>query len=163
MTYKEPSERLTLAQAALNVALSQDGISEMPKGSNDGPEVRQYLKSVGLGSGYAWCMAFVYWCVNKASAGLGVVNPLLKTAGVMKQYNDCTLRKLPKTSSAIKPGDIFVMEFAHGAGHTGFVKEIRNGIVYTIEGNTNDDGSREGYEVALRERPVSSMKGFISL
>jgi hypothetical protein len=52
---------------------------------------------------------------------------------------------------------------SHGTGHTGFVEKISNGIVYTIEGNTNEDGSREGYEVAKRERPLSSFYGFIQL
>jgi hypothetical protein len=152
-----------LAQKALEIALTQEGICEEPKNSNSGPVVNQYLKSVGLGKGYPWCMAFVYWCVGKAANMLEVKNPLQKTGGVMLQYSTCNLRKLPKTSKAIKPGDIFIMEFGHGTGHTGFVVSIKNNLVYTIEGNTNDDGSREGYEVALRQRPLSSFKGFIQL
>ena len=114
----------TLAQKALEIALTHEGISEEPKGSNSGPVVNQYLKSVGLGKGNAWCMAFVYWCVGKASNMLEVKNPLIKTGGVMLQYNTTTLRKLPKTSRAIKPGDIFIMEFGHGTGHTGFVEKV---------------------------------------
>ncbi len=124
---------MTLGQSALNIALSQNGVSEQPKGSNGGPEVTQYLKSVGMGAGNAWCMAFVYWCVNKAAADLGRKNPLVKTAGVMLQYNSTSLRKLPKTAKNIQPGDIFIMQFGHGTGHTGFVKEVKNGLVYTIE------------------------------
>jgi hypothetical protein len=108
-------------------------------------------------------MAFVYWCVGKATDMLEVKNPLFKTGIVMIQYNTTNLRKLPKTSKAIKPGDIFIMEFGHGTGHTGFVEKVEGSVVHTIEGNTNDDGSREGYEVAKRERPLSSFKGFIQL
>jgi len=152
-----------LAKKALEVAITQLGVEEKPKGSNGGPEVNMYLRSVGLGAGFAWCMAFVYWCVNKAAQELEIKNPLVKTAGVMMQYNTTTLRKLSNRGNAVKPGDIFIMQFGHGTGHTGFVEKIEKGIVTTIEGNTNDDGSREGYEVARRERPLSSIKSFIQI
>lgn len=154
---------MTLAERSLQIAISQLGVSEQPKGSNSGPEVNQYLKSVGLGKGYAWCMAFVYWCVNKAAGEMGIQNPLVKTGGVLHQFNHTTLRKLPNRSAGVKPGDIFIMQFGDGTGHTGFVEKVENGIVTTIEGNTNDDGSREGYEVARRQRPISSIKSFIQI
>lgn len=154
---------MTLAQNSLDIAASQVGVCEVPKGSNGGPQVTQYLQSVGLNAGYPWCMAFVYWCVNKAANDMLLPNPMIKTAGVMMQWTLSKLRKLPKTSKGVMPGDIFIMIFSHGTGHTGFVEKISNGIIYTIEGNTNEDGSREGYEVARRQRPVSSVVGFIQL
>lgn len=154
---------MNLSAKALQIALTQLGVSEVPKGSNGGPQVNKYLKSVGLGPGYAWCMAFVYWCVNEAAKELDRKNPLVKTAGVLLQWNSVNLRLLPARSSAVKPGDIFIMQFAHGLGHTGFVEKVGKGIIYTIEGNTNDDGSREGYEVARRQRSITTIKGFIQL
>ncbi|MDI3319122.1 CHAP domain-containing protein [Pinibacter soli] len=153
----------TLAQAALQIAATQIYVQEVPKGSNAGPQVEKYLKSVGLGKGYSWCEAFVYWCVNEAARNLGLVNPLVKTGGVLNQYNTCTLRKLPNRSNAVKPGDIFIMDFGGGNGHTGFVESVGSGVITTIEGNTNNDGSREGYEVCKRTRPLSAIKGFIQL
>jgi CHAP domain len=152
-----------IGNAALKIAQTQLGVSEMPVGSNDGPEVRKYLQSVGLGAGFAWCMAFVYWCVENAAKKNDLKNPLIKTGSVLKQYNETNCHKLPKTSRVIKPGDVFIMEFKKGQGHTGFVENIKGNVVNTIEGNTNDDGSREGYEVARRQRPLSSFKGFIQL
>lgn len=154
---------MTLSENSLEVAFSQVGVTEEPKGSNGGPQVTQYLKSVGLNAGFPWCMAFVYWCVNKAAADMLIKNPLVKTGGVLRQWEEVKLRKIPNRSKAIKPGDIFILRFAHGTGHTGFVEKIENGIVYTVEGNTNDDGSREGYEVAKRKRTLSSIFGFIQL
>lgn len=153
----------SLAQKSLEIALVQDGVSESPKHDNSGPVVEQYLASVGLGKGYPWCMAFVYWCVNQAANMLATTNPLVKTGGVMRQWNETKLPKLPKTSKEVKSGDIFIMEFGKGNGHTGFVVSIDGKNAHTIEGNTNDDGSREGYEVARRTRPLSSFKGFIKL
>ena len=52
-------------------------------------------------------------------------------------------------------------------GHIGFVTKVDlvNKTFETIEGNSNDEGSREGYEVAHRtgklSRKFSSVKGFI--
>lgn len=154
---------MDLAKTSLKHAITQLGVREQPKGSNSGPQVNSYLKAVGLNPGYPWCMAFVYWCVNQAAAELKVKNPLVRTAGVLRQYNETTLRKVPNRSKGVKPGDIFIMRFGHGTGHTGFVEKVEKGIVYTVEGNTNDDGDREGYEVAKRQRPLSSITGFIQL
>lgn len=101
-------------------------------------------------------MAFVYWCVENSS----VQNRLVKTGGVLKQWNevDPTLK-----SSSPRVGDIFIMDFGRGLGHTGFVENIEGDTIHTIEGNTNDTGSREGYEVCRRYRKISACKGFIHL
>ena len=150
---------MTLSQLALQIAQSQNGIQDQPKNSNAGPAVEKYLKSVGLGRGYAWCMAFVYWSIKEASLQLKVSNPLTKTGGVLAMYNaEPDLRV-----SVPKSGDIFIMDFGSGKGHAGFVIEVLpNGKLITIEGNTNDEGSREGYEVAIRkDRKISHMKGFL--
>jgi CHAP domain len=152
-----------LAQEVITVAQSQLGVSEVPKGSNSGKQVNAYLRSVDLAAGNPWCMAFVYWCVDKAAENIGVKNLLVKTGSCLHQYNNTTLRKIPNRSKAIKAGDIFIMEFKGGTGHTGFVTKVTGGLIETIEGNTNDDGSREGYEVAKRTRTISSIKGFIQL
>ena len=68
-----------LLKEALKVAVSQIGVMEKPLGSNRGPEVDKYLASVGLGPGQFWCMAFVYYCFDKAANKLGRSNPLVKT------------------------------------------------------------------------------------
>lgn len=150
---------MTLQNKSLEIAQSQIGVQEIPKNSNAGPAVEKYLKSVGLGKGYAWCMAFVYWSVKTASIELNIENPLAKTAGVLDMYN----RMAKNRVTTPQPGDFFIMDFGKGAGHTGFVEKLLpNGKLQTIEGNTNDEGSREGYEVARRyDRKISLMIGFI--
>jgi hypothetical protein len=148
-----------LASKVIALASTQIGVTEEPKGSNAGPMVEVYLHSVGLGKGYAWCMAFVYWCVDHAAVQTGSSNPLKKTAGVIDQYNS---RKALATSTPA-PGDIFIMDFGKGVGHTGFVESVSGNIIHTIEGNTNDDGSREGYEVCRRQRQITTIKSFIRL
>lgn len=74
-----------LRDKALATALTQDGVREKPLGSNKGKEVEAYLKSTGLGGGYFWCMAFVYWCFREAAAGGD--NPFPKTASCIDAWN----------------------------------------------------------------------------
>jgi hypothetical protein len=152
---------MTLAQSSLEVATRQIGVQEIPKGSNAGPEVEIYLKSVGLTKGYSWCMAFVYWCVSTSSTTSSTTrNPLKKTAGVLDQWNS----KPELRITTPVPGSVFIMDFGKGQGHTGFVEKILpGGKIQTIEGNTNDDGSREGYKVCRRTRDITTIKGFIRI
>ena len=148
------------ANKVLEVAKGELGKQEVPKGSNAGKDVEKYLKSVSLGKGYPWCMAFVFWCVEQARTELGKPNPIIKTAGVLDQWR----RVSPERKKSLpQVGDIFVMDFGKGQGHTGFVTKIDGVNVHTIEGNTNDEGSREGYEVARRIRSIKSIKGFIRI
>jgi len=154
---------ITLSALVLEIATSQLGVREQPLGSNDGPQVRQYLQRAGGKAGDPWCMAFVYWSVDEAAKKKGIPNPLVKTPGVMDQWRRTKARKQPPRRQLIKPGDIFIMSFDHEKGHTGIVEKVVDGLIYTIEGNTNNDGSREGYEVARRHRAITSIVGVISL
>lgn len=146
-----------LATATLKIATSQLGVKEIPKGSNAGPEVEIYLRSVGLGKGFPWCMAFVYWCTQQATIKMAFKNPLKKTAGVLDQFNSRLLlvAKIPQT------GDIFIMDYGKGMGHTGIVEKIVGSTLHTIEGNTNDEGSREGFEVCRKKREIKTIKAFL--
>lgn len=142
----------------LQTAILQIGVEEIPRGSNWGPDktkgVPAYLKSVGISFPASWCMAFVYWCVKQAMP----VNPLVRTGGVLRQWNEIDPKYKFKTPL---PGDIFIMDYGKGLGHTGFVESVEGSKIHTIEGNTNDTGSREGYEVCRRVREIGACKGFI--
>ena len=158
---------MTLQDKALEFAISQIGVQEAPGHRNTGKDVEKYLAIVGLGPGYPWCMAFDYWCYNQASKETGIPNILIKTGGVMHQWNEqqpkrkISLSTVLKDSTVIKPGAVFIMDYGKGTGHTGLVEKIVGDLVHTIEGNTNDEGSRDGYEVCRRTRKLSTIKGFI--
>lgn len=159
----------TLQQQALYYATTQLGACEDPPGSNGGVEVENYLASVGLGTGYPWCAAFVYWCYQQAANELSVPNPLVKTAGVLNHWNLCLQKGGARIETAklkpenILPGMIFVMDYGKSNGHTGIVESVnvKARTIIAIEGNTNEAGSREGIYVMRRERRLVSIKGFI--
>jgi hypothetical protein len=142
----------------IETAISQLDKCEIPKGSNWGPDVSGYLKSVGIGFPAAWCMAFVYWCVKTS----GLPNPLIRTGGVLHQWNLID-KKLKFTEP--KAGDIFIQDHGQGLGHTGFVEKVEKDCIHTIEGNTNNDGSRNGYAVERKIRKIKDpmIKGYIRI
>lgn len=148
---------------AMEIMDSQLFVRELT-GKNDGVEVEKYLKSVGLGKGYAWCMAFVYWGFQTGSKELGVINPVPKTAGVLDCY--AKAKGMHLVTGDPEEGDQFIMDFGKGAGHTGVVTEVKNGRIYTVEGNTSADPSysgedREGNGVFERARQISTIKAFL--
>ncbi len=145
----------------LEVAITQIGKEEVPRGSNWGDTVRKYLLSAGISFPAAWCMAFCYWCVNTASQVNEQENPLKRTGGVLAQWRNIdTKYKIKPPYEMIYPGDIFIMDFGGGLGHCGFVEKVDTDGIHTIEGNTNNDGSREGYAV---ERKIRRQKSFIGI
>lgn len=153
----------------LNVAIGELGKEEIPRGSNWGEHVKKYLHSVGINFPASWCMAFIYWCVEAAGIRVNVgnvgsaifVNPLVRTGGVLAQWNQVDIKYKITVSPDV--GDIFIMDYGHGLGHTGFIEKIEGDTLHTIEGNTNDTGSREGYEVCRRYRKIKACKGFIRI
>jgi hypothetical protein len=135
----------------------QVAVLEIPLNSNWGVHVQKYLHSVGIDFPASWCMAFVYWCTEQALP----VNPLVKTGGVLRQWNEIDPRY---KYTFPKQGDIFIMDFGHGLGHTGFIESIDGDNLHTIEGNaTTISGSREGIEVCRKVRKLGTMKGFIRI
>lgn len=129
-------------------------------GKNDGAEVEAYLKSVGLGAGYPWCQASVYWSYDLAAKHLSVPNPVPRTGGVL----ECLRQAKAKGYTIIydpeqyMQGDQFIMDFGGGKGHTGLIEAKVFTNLYTIEGNTNDEGSRDGNGMFERSRAERLVK-----
>ena len=159
----------TLSSLALSIALQEVGQQEVPKGSNSGPMVDKYLLSVGLKPGYAWCQAFVYWCFAIAAARISKRSPVIRTAGVQDCWNKTptalkiTKAQAQKTPELITPGCQLILVYGSGMGHTGIVEKVDGEIIHTIEGNSNDTGDREGYEVVRHTRKLTDkwLQGFI--
>lgn len=150
-----------LAKKAIEIAITQIGQEEKPRGSNWGHPVSDYLAVVGINFPASWCMAFVQWCLKGAAEAIGEHTiPIYKSGGVLNVYNHTDPSHI---FHAPEPGDIFIQDHGHGLGHTGFVEGIAGEYINTIEGNTNDTGSREGYEVCRKRRLISSCKAFIRI
>jgi hypothetical protein len=151
----------------LDVAITQIGVQEDIAHTNHGEAVK-YQIAAGLpkGGGFPWCQSFVYWCGMTA---YGATNPIPKTGGVLDCWNkapkDCKILKAKASVQNITPGSQFILSEGGGNGHTGIVEKVDpDGRLHTIEGNTNNDGSRDGYEVCRRSKrrlTDNSLVGFI--
>jgi hypothetical protein len=134
-------------------------VMEEPCGSNWGERVSEYIASVfDPAVACAWCCVFAYWAFQQEADGRGVDNPMKQTGSCSDLYN--WAKANGKLVTSPKKGDLFLCIGGDtGHYHVGFVAEDpKNGYFPTIEGNSNDDGSSNGYKVAIRSpgRPVDS-------
>ena len=164
-----------LTEAVLAFAETQIGVMEDPPGSNRGPEVDRYLRAAGLDpekGDFPWCVAFTHFCYLTAASQVGIPNPHIRTAGVLDHWNKAgkaanvvrvTTDEAVANPARVTPGSPFIMDFGKGVGHSGIVVEVTGGKLVTIEGNTNDTGSRNGIGVFRRTaRKINDInKGFI--
>lgn len=153
---------MTLAEKTLEIALTQVGFHEQPFGSNSGPEVDEYLRSVHLPPGNPWCAAFVGWCFTEAVKVVGGPPWFRPSGGAIQQY-------FTNVHLAIdSPGDqpcIFIKEGSdHVHGHTGFVIRVRpDGLFDTVEGNSNSAGARNGDSVVLHTRSPGEIRYYLQI
>ena len=163
----------------LAIAISQIGVMETAGKPNRGEQVDVYLKAAGKKNpdgnppdGYAWCQAYVYWCLMQASQNLATKNPAYKTASVLKHWKNASknVTRITKAAalakpSIIKPGMIFINSYGQGKGHTGFVESVYpDGRLVTLEGNTNNQAGREGlgvFRLIRRKLNDKELKGFM--
>lgn len=139
------------------------GIKEAT-GSNDGVRVETYLRSTGLGKGYAWCAAFVNYVLDANN----VKTPNSAAWSPSWFSSDRVIYKSGKllTSKYPKPGDVFGIYFTNKKriAHVGFLHYWGRRYVRTVEGNTNMAGSREGdgvYEKLRQKVQVHSVADWI--
>lgn len=140
---------------------SKIGVRELT-GNNDGVEVQKYLAYVWLKKGNPWCAAFVSWTfgqngITKARSG-GCVD-------LMDHGRTIYIKN--KVIQAPQKGDVFFIYFpAKGrVAHTGFIDSWGSTTVLTVEGNTNEAGSREGdgvYRKRRLKRQVYAASTFIN-
>ena len=126
------------------------GVMEDPAGSNDGVRVREYLRSTGINNPEPWCASFVNWgCKNLGLEAFGAWTP-----------SWCVPRLEIDEPRRSAWGLVFYPRLGR-FGHIFVVTEVKNGLVGTVEGNTNNDGSREGIGVFRRWRDAQAHRYFI--
>lgn len=146
-----------LLNASMQVALAQIGVTEKTN-KNDGIEVEKYLKSVGLGKGFPYCMAGQYYCYYEANKILKTVNPIPKTALANKIF-DVAQKKNRKSRYIPNKHDFIVWRTPKAVtGHIERVIEVKKGgWVNTIAFNTtsgNYGNQRDGGGVYIRKRNI---------
>lgn len=152
------------------VYVSQLGVREATN-RNDGPQVGAYLRYVGLKTGNPWCAAFASWCLGQA----GIANPrsgycpdfftprrvIWVRKSLKLKADNFKLKGTDAQAVASIPstGDVFGLYFPEKGriAHVGFIDEWGDKYAVTVEGNTNEAGSREGDGVYRKRRLISSI------
>lgn len=142
-------------------ALSQIGTMEQ-KGNRG--EVGKYLATVGLGEGYPYCAAGVYWSFSKGAEELGMPKsaiPIERTAVANGIYNHAK-RNGRLVSRDIARHDLIVWKSKNSwSGHIERVlRTKRKGIVETIGFNVKTKG---GEGVAVKTRFVNHPLGLLMM
>jgi hypothetical protein len=144
---KEKNARLLFGLAAEACV----GIVEVG-GNNNGPLVRLIQKTIGEASREPWCASFVQSCLAYAEQKTGQQSPVFATEHVQTMWNKTPQVARVKTFP-LKYAIVCWRYEGTSNGHTGIVNENnRQSKMYTIEGNTNDDGAREGHGVFYKKR-----------
>ena len=152
------------------VSLARRHLKASPRelgGKNLGPWVRLYMKGYE-GPDFPWCAGFVSFVVKQACDALGAPLPVESTFSCdvlarSAKEGDRFQRGQGMDRSTLKPGSIFLRKRVAGDWtHTGIVIKATPDAFMTIEGNTNDMGSREGYEVCRRFQSYKG-KDFVTI
>lgn len=117
--------------------------------------------------GYPWCCSFVSMCVQKLIQTNGVYGHVRppRTASVTNfrtrwaPSQSCLVFRPNDPNHKPHKGDVVVFTFSH----IGVVDEVGANMVLTIEGNTNEAGSREGTIVRRKDRAFPVIRCFIRL
>lgn len=138
----------------VDIARKYIGTEEQPIGSNRGPLIDRWNTNVNAPIGSFWCASFVSGVALEWETKSGLDWPLCFSAdcdvwlAVAKRNG--VLHRSPQAGDLM----ILVKTLSNGqqdAFHIGVVEGVdENGIWKSIEGNSNNDGSRNGYEVAHR-------------
>lgn len=157
------------------IAESQIGTEEDASHSNRGAAIRKYKAATELDpdDSFPWCAAFIDWCIKRAlelhqesyalqlldrprtAAAFGLERWAAQKAshGLVFHAGD------PRTP--VERGDLVVYSFSH----CGIVTREPDhaGIFVAVEGNTNSQGGRDGYQVAQRLRALGLVRSFIAI
>ncbi len=128
------------------------------------------MKEVGWEKGQAWCAYFI----ELIAVLSGFKDTNLFSGSAVQTWNNFSSSSY-KTSQHPKIGSLVIWQnykyrTAQWSGHAGVVVSVdkKRTEFVTVEGNTNSNGEREGYEVSLRIRDLNfdmknglNLKGFI--
>lgn len=112
--------------------------------------------------GQPWCAMFTSWCFHQAGMPRSGMTYTAWTPGIY-----AAARAAGRWSaSGPKPGDLVLFSFMKasasrplGISHVGLVEAVGSDGITTIEGNTNEAGSRTGGKV-MRKKRRTRIAGF---
>lgn len=123
------------------------------------PAFQKKMQDCGWQIGQSWCAYFTELVWKEA---VGKTNPLFATLdrlfspSATGTYANFKGNAAFKTSNKPSKGALVVWRYGNGwQGHIGIVTDVIDNVSFrTVEGNSNNDGSREGIEVVKKVRKL---------
>lgn len=148
-----------IGRRALTAAIAElkEGAGEVG-GNNCGPWVKKYLNPARLDEGNSWCASFVSWCYLQSSGGQQDQMPFAYCPGaraLLKEFRAKGWAQEPQSGYQPTPGDIVVwwrVQLAGWQGHVGLVHQVKDGMLYTIEGNRSPRVQGFSYVLSRMEK-----------
>lgn len=155
------SHRNLLPAPLAFVAVAEDylGIREVG-GDNRGPAVEFFQKLGEIQPGLPWCAAYVNACAEISCAILNIPSPLeaIDLEGyVQAYYLHAKARGWIRADGRPGVGDLFMVYHPSKEryAHIGIVAAVTHDGFLTLEGNSNEDGGRDGIGVFQNVRHFS--------
>lgn len=141
-------------QKVLECARKEIGVKEEPANSNNVKYNTWYYGRDVSGARYPWCAVWVWWVFGQCG-GSKLLNAGKKTASC-SVLADYAKRKNLWITGNYQPGDLVFMNFSgtKATQHIGIVESVKDGVLYTIEGNTSsdDNGSQSNGGMVTRKK-----------
>lgn len=94
-----------------------------------------------------WCADFVSTMFAKANGGTPPWGSHMAAVAGIRDWGAQTGRLTTnKSPGNVKPGDVIIFG-SGGSSHIGIVREVKNGRVYTLEGNSSDQVANRDYDL----------------
>lgn len=163
-----------------DIAKMFEGVQEIPENQGFKDRFLSYVMDVvGFEKGYAWCMLFATVCADLYFTQFDstLVNKYKEcfTPGAVSSFNNFKKKFPEMISDTPDVNSIAIWQrYKNGKatwrGHAGIVVFLNGSVLLSVEGNTNEKGSREGDGVYIKERNIYGnpetglrLKGFINL
>lgn len=151
----------TIFEKIIEAAKSYIGKKEKPNNSGFvDPAFEKKMIANGWQKGWAWCafQSKVIWKDAYSSINPAILKELDKlfSPSAVQTFKNFKASATWKTSATPVAGALVIWQHGHGPeGHAGIVIQVNaDGSFYTVEGNTNLDGSREGVETDKKLRTI---------
>ncbi|MBE6595480.1 MAG: CHAP domain-containing protein [Ruminococcaceae bacterium] len=137
-----------LSQLGYREGNSTAGFHGGSAGSGNYTEYGRAFGKVDGTYGYAWCAVFASWCLRVAGAGDSAGGGFSSCSLWLAHLREEGLYSSRASGYRPKPGDLVFFRSA-GAGrasdHVGVVRYVKDGRVYTVEGNSSNQVAARDY------------------
>ncbi len=117
-------------------------------GTKNYTEYNRAIGTIGGSYSYAWCAAFVSWCLDVAGAKDSAGGKFTSCTLWVEKLQELGLYSTRASGYTPKVGDLIFFRSAgvsRTSDHVGIVRFVKGGRVYTVEGNSSNKVSLRDY------------------